>query len=363
MFNIVYTALILTLIISPWRHYDKITFTYVGSERKAIVVTKVLLILSAIVFLVLLVTGIFVVTNVSDINKFKYLAGERMEVLSKNSPISMRWFLLAHYLYVLGYFLIPLHFYFIGKSKFYSALCLLFSFNIILYGLSFFSRWTLTHYILIYGNFLFLYRDSISEKYLKNMKRLFYVVLLLSSYMMYYITVSRFGVNQAASNRVPNDSFIQNAALYSTLSYFTEWYNNSLILLDSYSFETLNGQATFQPILKLLNSYTPISWDLDKYMELRKSILTSEYYKNFLGLVGNWIFDFGYILSLLLALVYNRIIYRLRPRNNRIKLKNTLLLVLLIQLPLVAIFYSFIGGIIISLIILIPINLYLTIYK
>jgi len=363
MFNIVYTALILTLIIYPWRHYDKINFTYVGSERKVIIVTKVLLILSVIVFFVLLFTGIWVMTNVSDINKFKYVAGERMEVLSNNFPISMRWFLFSNYLYVLSYFLIPLHFYFIGKSKFYSALCLLFSFNIVLYGLSFFSRWTLTHYILIYGIFLFLYRDSISEKYLKNIKRIFFVVVLLLSYMMYYITVSRFEMNQAAYNRVPNDSFIQNPALYSSVSYFTEWYNNSLLLLDNYSFETFNGQATFLPILKILNSYTPVSWDLDKYMELRESILTPEYYKNFAGLVANWVFDFGYILSLLSAVVYNRIIYRLRPRNNRIKLKNTLLLVLLIQLPLVSIFYSFMGGIITSLIILIPINLYLNKYK
>lgn len=363
IFNLVYTALILTMIILPWRHYSRISFTYVDSERKVIVLTKVLLIISAIVFFVLLITGIWVMTNVSDINKFKYVSGERMDVLSNDSPIGIRWFYFSNYLYVLSYFLIPLHFYFIGKSKRYSTLCFLFSFNILLYGLSFFSRWTVLHYVLIYGVFLYLYRTGISEKYLKKIKITFGVLLLLLSFMMYFITNSRFIDNKAAADRVPSTSFIQNPALFSSIDYFSQWYDNSLTVLDNYSFETFNGQASFSPILKLLNTYELVDWDINKYTRLRKSLLTHEYYQNFTGLVANWVFDFGYILSLLFALVYNRLIYKLRPRRNKIKLRHTLILVLLIQLPLVSIFYSFVGGIITSLILLFPINLYLYKYE
>jgi len=79
----------------------------------------------------------------------------------------------------------------------------------------------------------------------------------------------------------------------------------------------------------------------------------------FNGFVAYIIYDFGYILTMLFSFYYYFVVYYLRPKNNQISLLSLFLLVLLIQIPLLAIFYSALGGIIIPLLLLIPIFIYM----
>ena len=157
--NLFVTGIYLLIIILAWSSYGNVCTLIVKDEKIIKRFTNILLIISFYAFVVLLITAILVNVLVDDINTFKY-GGESVEFYYNMLPFNVKFLILAHYLYGLGYFMIPLHFYYLSKQKYWlSFFCFLFSLNIILYGLTYFSRATIVNYIFIYLSiFLILYK-------------------------------------------------------------------------------------------------------------------------------------------------------------------------------------------------------------
>jgi hypothetical protein len=366
IFNLIVTSLILTLIIVPWQKYNGIVLISIHNKKKLLAVTRFLLIISIIPFLTFSVTSAFVILFVENINDFKYTEGVSTDFY-KSLPFNTVFIGVSNYLYYFSYFLIPLHFYYLSKKNIrLSILCLIFSFNIILYGVTYFSRSVYIHYFFIYFSFLVMLYGTLGKQ-LKNIVNKVFFILFIGA-MIYFIkiTITRFDDGNYYANRIPSSSFIKDPILYSYFDYSSQWYSNSMNLLNSYDFKTFNGQITFQPLLSLLGQFKLISYDYDSYLAFRQ-FLWSDYWYLFNGFVAYSVYDYGYFFTMILVIFYFFMVNKLKPKNKEIPILNLFSIVLLIQIPLLSIFYSAAGTILLPFLFYFPIFIYMkfsfTIFK
>lgn len=359
VFNLVFTGVILTLIISPWRKMRDIKAVSVKNERKIKKLTKFLVGISILPFLVFLVVAALVISQVSDINAFKYSEGVANDFYYTIIPFNIRFFILANYLYYFSYFLVPLHFYYLHKGNYkWAFLCFLFSLNSILYGLTYFSRSAFVHYGLLYISFLMLFYGALTAKLRSLINKIIIVVSVLVGLYFVSITTNRFDNDAVYEEKIPLDSPVQDPALYSYLDYLSQSYHNGMEILNAYDFNTFSGQTALNPILTLLGQYRIIDFEASEYSELRKKLWPEHYY-TFNGFVSYSVFDFGYIGTIIITLLYYYYVSKFSPKKSTVSLEDLFSVSLLIQIPLFAIFYSSISIIIIPLLFLVVINFYL----
>ena len=173
-----------------------------------------------------------------------------------------------------------------------------------------------------------------------------------------FVTDNRFKDADLYSNSFSNDSLIQDTVSYSYFDYLSQWYQNNMYLLDKYNYKTFNGTISFQPVIQLLRQLGLFNDSAKDYMALRQELWPNHWY-TFNGFVAYSVYDYGYILTIFFSLLYYYVVVKLKPIKSQISLLSLFLIVLLIQIPLLAIFYSAVGGIMMSLLLLIPISIYL----
>lgn len=355
-FNVFFTILILYIVISPWKKFKNINEIVYKKQKRIKRVTNLLLIVNLIIFVSLSFISIYIFRFFDQINVLKY-SGQFMDLLYEQFPLLIKGYLLAYYLHTLSFFLIILHFYYLknGNSKL-AIYCFIMSLSLILFGLTFFSRWTIVNYILIYSLAFFMFKSSLAIKTRKNIKRLFTVLGATLVFLFISISISRFDKDISYDNKIPKSSMVQNTTVYSFFDYLSQSHANGMKILEDYNFNTFNGQNAFSGILNLLKQFGVFK-EFD-YSKGREKMMPDNYWR-FNGLVAESVYDFGYILTFILALLYHVVVVKLRPIRNSISLINAFLIILLIQIPLFSIFYSVLASIIIPLILLIPIYLYL----
>lgn len=353
LFNLIFTIVLLSLIIFPWVNFFNIKTISVYDEKLLSKVSWFLIIISIPTFLILLTTSILVSILVENVNEFKYTEGVSMEFYY-SLPFDVRAFILSSYLYIFGFFLIPLHFFYLTRNKLkLSILCLFLSFNVILYGLTFFSRAVFAQYFLIYFSFLILFHESFELKIKKAVNVvLIFISLVFFSYFI-YLTSLRFSQEDSQtelySELIPFNSIIKDPAIYSIFDYLSQWYSNSLTVLSNYKFETFKGQISTQSVISLLGQYGLIDYKPEFYF-LKRMELWPDHWYLFNGFAAYIIYDFGYFFSFIMCLCYFFIVRKIVPKNGVISIDKLFLIVLLIQIPLLSIFYSAIPGIFIPLI-------------
>jgi len=207
-------------------------------------------------------------------------------------------------------------------------------------------------------SFFFILSPTLDRKFKKNLKIaiLSFGVLFVSYFV--YISNQRFTQDNLYAESIPSSSLIQDPVLYSYVDYLSQWYNNNMYVLDTFDSKTFNGQTSLQPVLTLLKYFNIGSFDSKEYLALRMKLWPLHWYK-FNGFVAYSIYDYGYILAILFSGFYFYVVRRNMPKKNTISLVSLFVLVLLIQIPLMAIFYSTVSAIIFPVLFLIPIYFYL----
>ena len=358
LFNIAISILILVIISLPWKNYRVINKITTVNTKRVNVFTRYIMIYALISFLIFSITAIIVNTAVVDINAYKYVDGVRGYLLKSLLPFDIKWLGFASLLMPINWFLIPLHYYhLLNGNKRLAMLCIILSLNIVVFGFTIFSRWTITHYILVYYTFAFMFRHELSKLF----RSVSYAIIgILVFYFFIDITIKRFDNNKSYINStIPIDSPIQDPTLYSALHYISQWHGNSKVVLEKFTGDIFYGQSSLTPLLNISNMVSPIKWDYEKHLQKKISVLGSKYYYQFLGLAANWIYDFGYLFSIIIAMLYYKIVVYIKPSEGKVSINHLLLIVLVIQLPLLAIFYSTIGGIVLPLVMWLPLNKYL----
>jgi oligosaccharide repeat unit polymerase len=363
--NILITIFMLTMVIIPWMKSSKIYDIYCTNENKLKKLTIFLLILSAYAFFVFLIVTLIVFNTVDNINEFKYgdENSAKTNEFYQNLFLNFKVIVYARYLYLFSYFLIPLHFYYLYKQKkVLSVLCFIFSLAFVLQGLSYFSRVFVLVYILTYISFMCILYNIMNIKMKKNIKKIVVILIILISIYFIGVSVNRFrnNVNISYSSSIPVKSKIKDILLFSYFDYLSQWFYNGMYVLNDFKSETFRGQVSLERLLYLLDRFNIVRWDHEELTLLRRQLWPKNHW-TFQGLVAYSIYDYGYLGAFVFALTYYTLVRRFtrRIKNNRISILNLFYLVLFVQIPLFAIFYSSVSGIIVPLILLIPIVFYM----
>ncbi|WP_164126620.1 O-antigen polymerase [Sphingobacterium luzhongxinii] len=352
---ILYTLFMIVMLISPWKRFSEIEGISFPNELKLKNVTRILIAINIPVFIIFTVTTIVVMTSVSDINEFKYGEGISTDFYYNNLPFSAFFLNISLILYNSSYFLFPLHFYFLYKRKYkLSLICFVLSLNIVLYGLTFFSRAVIVQYIVMYASFYWILYKLIDHRVNKVIKTIATVIMYLSLTYFISVSVKRFTDDSFSTqmyiDNIPNDAIVRDPVIFSYLDYLSQWVGHNFELLKRYDFKTFNGQLSFQSVLNFLSQFGIIDYDYKVYMKERNDLWPNKYSYSFNGYVAYILYDFGLLGSVIFSFLYFFLIWKLRPKDNILDFKNLFLIVLLIQVPPLAIFYSQLGGIMIALI-------------
>ncbi|MCI3936818.1 oligosaccharide repeat unit polymerase [Chryseobacterium aahli] len=354
------SCVLLFLIISPWKNYYGVQEFVVPNSQKLKNFTNFLIIVNSIAFVILSIITYIVQSTVVDINKFKYSEGVGADFIASHLPFPNVFFSLAIMLSYFGYFILPLHFYYLYKKRFLlSLVCFILSLNIMLVGLTYFSRAAVLQYVFIYLFMLYLHYNIYNKFIKRNIK----IGMIITSVVavMYFINVSvlRFqedtSLAKSYSKTIPVDAVTQDPLTYSFLDYMSQGYLNGFEVLKIYKGEGFNGTLTFEKVIGLISNDSNATYNRLKY---RQKLWPREYSYSFNGFPAYAVYDYGILGSILVCLLYFFLINKLKPRNDMLDLRNVFIIVVLIQIPLMSIFYSEIGGSIIAILLCIPVWIY-----
>ncbi len=352
--------LLLSLIILPWRHYYKISEIGDIDPKKLKTITYFLIGINSIVFVVFLFAAITVQTLVEDINEFKYSEGVSVDFYYSKLPFPPIFFNFAIVFYYFSYFILPLHFYYLQKKKTWLAfICFVLSLTIVLYGLTFFSRAVVVQYALLYISFLILFYGSLSPKFKRILRMLLLFIALAGAAYFVNISQQRFEQDSARSKiyskQIPTQAITQDPVLYGYLDYTSQAFFNGYEVLQLYRDEGFAGNLSFESVL----AFTSTPMQTFERMKYRQKLWPRHYSYSFNGFTAYSVYDYGIFGSIVFCLLYFMVVKRMRPKNHKIELQNLFLIVLLVQIPLMSIFYSQVGGLMIAFILWIPLWIYL----
>lgn len=344
-FMLILTATLLLLIILPWKRYKNITLISVGNEKKFNKLVNFLILINAFTFIILLITTIIVQTSVDDINYFKYTEGVSSEFYSTMLPFRQSYLSLTLLIYGLSYFMMPLHFYFLSKHKYkLSIICFILSLNIILKGALYFSRYVIIEFSLLYISMFLISRNTLSKKTIKTLQQIGFI--FFSILLIIFISISEIRFDDSTNTYlVPYSSVIKDPVVYSYIDYLSQWYFNGADVLRDYDFETFNGKITFSSLNEILGRFNIITYSPTDYQDLRMQLWKGNWY-TFTGFTAYSIYDYGIAGSLIFCIFYFLIIVKISLKDGSISITNYFLVSLLIQIPLMAIFYSQMGNLV-----------------
>lgn len=338
-FNVWVVLILNLLVILPWKKSGHVTSLICRNEKNWRSITRILLIISGFTFLILLVAAIVVNIQVSDVNAFKYKEGESMDFYYSMLPFDVHLFILACKLYTLSYILLPLHFYYLSVgNKRYALLCGLFSLNIVLYGMTFFSRWTILQYAFQYFAMWLMCSQVLSMNLKKKLKKIMGVVAIVAGAFFISISISRFTDNKLYElERIPSDSPIQNPTAYSFFDYLGQNNSSGMFLLNKYDGHTFGGSYAMSEIHDLFQGLRLVGESAYDNLRVR-------YWGEFAGGFSGWaaytVYDFGYILAFLTGLIYYILVSK---KGSKMTLSDFIKSSFLLQIPLCAIFYSWLS--------------------
>lgn len=348
--------LVLGLIITPWKSYHSIKEVKCVNPKRLKFVTICLVVFCLIMLVGCAVLAYFTITMIEDVNLFKYKDGPTEFYYSLG--IDLRPFMFATLFYPLSYIMIPLHLYYLSKGeKWLSFWCFIASLLSIVYGMTYFSRAHLIHYIVIYLGSFWLLRDILSRSQKDIIKKVMYIGTFVVIAYFLSISITRFDEHDYETHSGVVVS--NNAVINSMFDYLVMWWNNSETLLSRFDWSTFHGQIAFQDINRLLGMFGIQVGAVGELLMKQRELILGEYAGSFIGVGEYFLYDFGPLISVLILLLYYVIINNLRPRRSVITIERLIIISILALLPSFAIFYSVLNVILLEFIFVTPIIIFL----
>ena len=348
--------IVLAFLILPWKSFHSIREVKCSNPKRLKNVTIFLIVFLMIQLVGCSVLAYYTMTMIDDISMFKYHDGTTDFYYSLG--INLRPFMLATFFYPLSYIMVPLHLYYLSKGeKSLSFWCFIASLVSIVYGLTYFSRAHLIHYLLIYLGSFWLMRDTLPREASKSLKKTMIIAASLVVAYFVYISIARFEEHDyiTRSGTLISDNTVVN----SLFDYLVMWWRNSETLFGRFDGTTLHGQIAFQDINRFLSligiNVGTRGVDLVKMRE----IVLGEYSGSFIGAGEYFLYDFGPFFSLIVLIIYYSYVSRIHPRKGVISIDKLIIVSALAPLPTFAIFYSVLNVVLVLLLFVIPVNLYI----
>ena len=330
VFNYAFTILILFIFIHGFKGYRLVNIKE-PSNLKSFKYILFFIILCLTISLLLNVHIVnksigYILSSGSSITTFKNEGEAAILIRQWVHPYLVRT---ANIFSPLGYIALGLHFYYLVKAKWKLTLVFfLLSLNIPLVGLHGLSRSTIVQYILMYALYYFYVYPAIGKKIKFKINIAALLVGLLISIAFYNITDSRFSSSSYYS--IESTGLIQNKILYSIFDYFSQWNQNGIEVMGSFTLDKLwYGKSS----LTLLDTALDlIGVENTKYIDIRKETLGSKA-SSFNGLVANLLYDFGHLFALIFSVFFFLIVRALGPKRGSIKLSNFIYFSVLVTVP------------------------------
>ena len=306
LINVLFVFVVVYLFSNPFgQKIENVVFVKNAITLKKVTYTMV--VISLFVIVLLLFIGIKVLPYLSQIGEFRYGYGKTNLFMSLGIDGAVG--LVLQFLSALSVILITLHFYYLLQREYLiSIFCLIGTLSIPMYGFISLTRSNVILYISLYLFNLACFYPTLGYTSKKFVKTIGGLVLL--SILMYFafMTNARFGDRDYQST-MTNQWIINRPNLASLISYFSQWYQNSMQVLSDVESRFNWGYFSFSPIYQLLQKIGLIDvgnvgfgdWARNKYI----SIIPNQWYL-FNGLPAVLYIDFGYLGTLLFAIVFNR---------------------------------------------------------
>lgn len=355
----IWIIIVISMAVMPWKGFKQITTISVRDNKKVDTIATILIVICVALGISCLVLSYYVLTSITDINRFKYVDGTSDFYYSLG--IDLHGFLLTTLLYPIGYLLIPYFFYYLSQQKTAKAiLCFFGSMLPVFYGLTYFSRAHMIHFVMIYLVAYYLLRNVLSKNQKKWLKLSMVIMGIGVVIVFNAISSSRFEDHSYSSGSREIVTSSQSSSFVSKVDYFCMWWPNSQELFRRFDGQTMHNGIIIQSVN---NFFSTITFGLipnhsAKRME-RRGLLLREYSGSFIGLGAYILYDQGPLLGLILLWLYGWYVRRQKPKGGEVSMHSLLLVFALIQVPLFAIFYSVMDGVLLTLVFMIPIGFYL----
>ena len=179
------------------------------------------------------------------------------------------------------------------------------------------------------------------------------IIILFSSFFL-IITFARFEFSNYYNSIASSSSIVKDPVLFSILDYFGQWHNYNFDCITHYNGQTMQGQMAFYPLGDIFRLTGLIPNSYETYLS-KRVLLLGDSFDNFIGLIAYLVYDFGLIITIILGLIYRKIVREQKPISNSITLERLFYLFLLVQIPLFSIFYSYYDVVFQTLLYFIPI--------
>lgn len=337
-FNACFVNLNLFLIIMPWS-YCRLENIYIKKIKYFCFFKRCLYWVLSTNFVINVLILIFILVYVPDITSFKTEHSYRN--LYDSIPFFGLFFRYAYITQSFGYLAIPIVFYYLGRGEYKKCIwALILSCSSLISGFAFYSRAQIFTFVLMYFSSFLLLKNTLPINLQRRVESIFKKVILIIGGLFLLITIIRFSAMDYYGDRIPKGSVIKDPIVYSIVSYASQGYPNGLNQLENYSDDkNLKGEQSFYLVYQCLAFFGIISWDSEESIE---NISRAYDYDGgaFHGYVCDMVYDFGYILTLLISIIYCFYVKKKLYCKRSISLEQMFLLMVLLQIPVASIFYS-----------------------
>ena len=337
------SVIMLFLVMAPWAKV-RITGIYIKEEGFNAFVEKWLTPVLLGIFLMNLVLAAIIMYMIPDVSEYKLKDG--WKDLYDTIPMFALMNRVSYITQYMGYFAVPLSFYYFSKDNNKRGAWFLFlSSSSLMAGIAAYSRAQMLVYgMCLLANF-FLFQNVFPEKKLKVIKKYTYRAILVLSLIFLYTTINRFGSDNMAyyGDRIPKTSKIQDPIIYSLMDYPGQGFPNGVNELIKYTpSRNFKGQDMFYYPLLFLDYFGVIDWDAAAAEEYRSKVYGYDG-GAFHGYACSLIYNFGFILTFLFGITYFACIRRKVANSNKVSTSSAFLLSYLIIEPTTSIFYCSLG--------------------
>lgn len=340
--NIAYTLLVLTIFILPFHRFRRLRAVIDAHPVRLTHVTAVLLAVGTLAFAI---NGyVFYRTASYGFESFSEFKNTELGTEFRYSlPISHSLITLASLVSPVAYLLLGLGFYYAHvRRRWHSVACFLLSLNMPLQGFTMYSRsWPVMYVCLVVAYFAYSL-----PLYSRRVRRRLFIgaAVLMVPVGIYLVGVT---ANRFADLEITRDSVVQDRQLYYTLDYLSQWNENGIVVMSRfYSWDAIQyggGTNTLVPFLYnlTLRFVSGVQPEVENELQMRARIWPDPYPASFNGLVANLVFDFGYALALLFAVIYAIASERVAPRRGRVFVSAYLAFGLAVTVPMLSMFGNY----------------------
>ena len=334
--HILFTFLIVYLFTNPLSLYDGRYIQNLNDNNTIRKTAKLFNVFSFMAMLLIIYVLVNILPYLSNISDYRY--GDGRNDLLESLGINNNVILLLTLLSCSGYFLITFHFFYMLNRDFkFSIYCLLGSFVIPIYGIMFLSRSYVILYIMAYAcNLLYFYKSLDTKSKARIVQIGTFAIALISTYFL-FVTVNRFEGRSDFVFKMSNEWFSSRPVLASLVSYFSQWYRNGLQILDTVGNDFYYGYFSlpyFYIFLQRVGLLDFGNQSFGVFLNLLYESVIPNHWPLFNGITAVLYVEFGYMGTVILALIFNRILTScIRKNKTNNNLSNILLVNVLYVLP------------------------------